>query len=91
MISLKGNQGNLHQDIKVDWAERIEFKDIKFDYCETLEKGHGIEQRRCWVTEEIEWLEKRADWQNLKSVVTKPSEKSSAAKKRLKGGISSAV
>ena len=72
VISLKGNQGNLHQDIKdyLDWAERIEFKDIKFDYCETLEKGHGrIEQRRCWVTEEIEWLEKRADWQNLKSVV----------------------
>ncbi len=38
VISLKGNQGNLHQDIKdyLDWAERIEFKDIKYDYYETL-------------------------------------------------------
>lgn len=72
VISLKGNQGNLHQDIKdyLDWAERIKFKEIKYDYCETLEKGHGrIEERRCWVTEEIGWLEGKNDWKNLKSVV----------------------
>lgn len=72
VISLKGNQGVLHQEIKdyLDWAERIKFKDVGFDYYETLEKGHGrIEQRRCWVTEKIDWLEKREDWQNLKSVV----------------------
>jgi len=36
----------------------------------TLEKGHGrIEQRRWWVTEEINWLEGKEDWKNLKSVV----------------------
>ncbi len=51
VISLKGNQGNLHKDIKdyLDWAERIGFKEIKYDYCRTLEKGHGrIEERRCF-------------------------------------------
>ena len=72
VISLKGNQGNLHQAIKnyLDWAERIKFKDILYDYCETLEKDHGrIETRRCWVTEEIQWLEQKKDWKNLKSVV----------------------
>ncbi len=72
VISLKGNQGNLHQEIKhyLDWAERIKFKEIKYDYCQTLEKGHGrIEERRCWVTEEIGWLEGKEDWKNLKSVV----------------------
>ena len=72
VISLKGNQGNLHQDIKeyLDWAERIKFKEISYDYCETLEKGHGrIEERRCWITEEIGWLESKAAWKNLKSVV----------------------
>ena len=54
----------------LDWAERIKFKDIKYDYCETLEKDHGrIEARRCWVTEEIGWLEQKEDWKNLKSVV----------------------
>ena len=72
VISLKGNQGNLHREIKdyLDWAERIGFKEIKYDYVETLEKGHGrIEQRRCWVTEEIDWLPEKEKWKNLKSVV----------------------
>jgi predicted transposase YbfD/YdcC len=72
VISLKGNQGDLHEDVRdyLDWAEREKFKDIENDYCETLEKDHGrIEQRRCWVTEEIDWLEQKDDWQNLKSVI----------------------
>jgi len=72
VISLKGNQGNLYQDIKdyLHWAERIGFKEIPYDYCSTLEKDHGrIEERRCWVTEEIAWLEQKDEWKNLKSVV----------------------
>jgi len=72
VISLKGNQGILHHDIKdyLDWAERIGFKEISHDYCETLGKDHGrIETRRCWVTEEIDWLEQKAEWKNLKSVI----------------------
>lgn len=72
VISLKGNQGTLHQKIKdyLDWAERIGFKDIKYEYHETLEKDHGrIETRRCFVTEEIDWLEDKEQWKNLKSVV----------------------
>ena len=72
VISLKGNQGNLHTEIKdyLDWAERIGFKEISYDYCETLEKDHGrIEERRCWVREEIGWLEQKEEWKNLKSVV----------------------
>ncbi len=35
-----------------------------------MEKDHGrIEERRCWVTEEIGWLEHKEDWKNLKSVI----------------------
>lgn len=72
VISLKGNHGTLHQEIRdyLDWAERTGFKDIKYEYNETLEKDHGrIETRRCFVTEEIDWLENKADWKSLKSVV----------------------
>lgn len=71
-ISLKGNQGNLHLAVKdyFTWAEKINFREIEFDYCETVEKGHGrIEMRRCWATEEIDWLEQKADWAGLKSIV----------------------
>ncbi len=72
VISLKGNQGSLHQEVKdyLDWAERIGFTEIGYDYCETIEKDHGrIEERRCWVTEEISWLEQKDEWKNLNSVV----------------------
>lgn len=72
VISLKGNQGNLHREVKdyLDWAERIGFTEISYDYCETIEKDHGrIEERRCWVTEEIHWLEQKDEWKNLKSVI----------------------
>ena len=72
VISLKGNQGRLHTDVKeyLDWAERIKFKEINYNYYETVEKGHGrIEERRCWVTEEIGWLEQKSEWAKLKSVI----------------------
>jgi len=72
VISLKGNQGNLYEDVKdyLDWAKREEFKGIEFDWCSSLEKDHGrIEERRCYVTEEIEWLEQKDDWANLKSII----------------------
>jgi len=71
-ISLKGNQGNLHKDVAdyFTWAQRIKFREIEFDYCETVEKGHGrIETRRCWVTEDLDWLAEKADWAGLRSIV----------------------
>lgn len=72
VISLKGNQGTLDTEVKdyLDWAERIGFTQISYDYCETIEKDHGrIEERRCWVTEEIGWLEQKQEWKNLNSVI----------------------
>ena len=44
---------------------------VKYDCFETeLEKDHGrIEQRRCWITEEIDWLEQKEDWKNLRSAL----------------------
>jgi len=78
VISLKGNQGTLHREVKeyLDWGERIGFSEIAVDYAETLEKGHGrIERRRCWVSEEINWLSESADWKKLKSVVMVESER----------------
>jgi predicted transposase YbfD/YdcC len=60
VISLKGNQGNLHKAVAdyFGWAEKIKFRGIKVDYCQTVEKEHGrIETRRCFVTEDVDWLE----------------------------------
>ena len=83
VISLKGNQENLHKDIKdyMDWAERTGFKEIKYDYYATVEKDHGrIEERRCWVTEEIEWLEGKQAWKKLQSMIMVESIREVAGK-----------
>lgn len=73
VIALKENQGTLHWQVKeyLDWAQRKGFEEIEHDYYESeLEKDHGrIEQRRCWVTEELEWLKEKEDWKNLRSIV----------------------
>jgi predicted transposase YbfD/YdcC len=65
VLSLKGNQGTLHEEVAqyFAWAEKIEFKDLEYDSCATLEKDHGrIEGRRCWVTEDTDWFTEKAEW-----------------------------
>jgi len=78
MLSLKGNQGTLHKDVAdyFEWAEKINFKSISYSFTESLEKDHGrIEQRRCWTTEDIEWLVQKESWAGLKSIVMVESQR----------------
>jgi predicted transposase YbfD/YdcC len=78
VIALKGNQGTLHKEIKEywDWAAHLNFKDIAYDTCVTWEKDHGrIEERRCWVTPDIAWLEEKEAWANLQSVIMVEAER----------------
>ena len=44
--------------------------DKVFDYAESSNKGHGrIENRKAWVTNQIEWLQERhPDWVDLHSI-----------------------
>lgn len=72
LLSLKGNQGTLHRDVAdyFAWAEKIKFKGLDHRFTATIEKDHGrIEQRRCWVTEDVEWLRQKESWVGLKSIV----------------------
>ncbi len=72
VLALKGNQGTLHEDVEnyFGWAEKRGFKEIAYTFHETLEKDHGrIEERRCWATSDVEWLEPKAQWQGLQSIV----------------------
>lgn len=83
VISLKGNQGNLHKAVEdyFVWAAKIKFRALEFDYCETVEKGHGrIEVRRCWVTEDVDWLAENKDWAGLKSIVMVEAEREVSGK-----------
>ena len=78
VISLKGNQGNLHQEVKqyFEWTTQCPSQAVQMDVCETVEKGHGrIETRRCQVTEDINWLVQKEDWVGLKSIVMVEAER----------------
>ena len=71
VLSLKGNQGNLHEDVEqlFDWACKTNFKDIEHEAHQTIEKGHGrIEIRRYWLLGNVEHLEDAQLWAGLKRV-----------------------
>jgi predicted transposase YbfD/YdcC len=72
VLALKGNHGNLHQEIKdyFYWADRQKAGEIEFDEYRAIEKGHGrIEERRVVVTQDIDWVTEKDEWQGLRSIV----------------------
>jgi predicted transposase YbfD/YdcC len=72
IFSLKGNQGTLHDDVKLFVAEQQarDYKDTKISRHETVDGDHGrIETRRYTVIHDVAWLQKRHDWPGLRSVI----------------------
>lgn len=59
VLALKGNQGNLFEDVQQIFksAQSQDFKDIDYGFHETLDMGHGrIEKHRCWSLGQVDWL-----------------------------------
>ena len=72
ILALKGNQGTLHEDVKLFGAEQIErrFADCRHDSDLSVDGDHGrIETRRVHVLSDIGWLAERHDWPGLNSIV----------------------
>jgi predicted transposase YbfD/YdcC len=71
VISLKGNQGSLHDGVRALFSEARDerFETLPHVYTETVEKGHGrIERRRYWLTYRLDSLRGREEWCGLTSV-----------------------
>jgi len=71
VLSLKGNQGNLHEDVEqlFNWAHKTDFKEIEHEAHQTIDKGHGrLEIRRYWLLDKVEYLEDAQRWEGLKGV-----------------------
>lgn len=74
VLSVKENQGHLHEDISVLFAvdQAHDFKYASYEYAKTTNKGHGrIEIRECWSTSKTEHLNLIRDtqnWVSLKSI-----------------------
>jgi predicted transposase YbfD/YdcC len=66
VISLKGNQGKLHDAVIASFRE----KKNDFESCETLEKSHGrIETRRYFINTNVErLLQEHKGWPGIKAV-----------------------
>lgn len=79
IFSLKGNHSNLSDDVK------LYLQDImpnKKNYHEDFDKGHGrIETRKCWVSNNTQWLRKRhPNWRSIKSIACIESTRESKGK-----------
>jgi predicted transposase YbfD/YdcC len=72
IFALKGNQGTLHDDVKLFVTEQKakNFVDAKLSRFETVDGDHGrIETRRYMVIHDVQWLWRRHDWPGLQSVI----------------------
>lgn len=73
VLSLKGNQTRLHEDIRLFFADARAhaFQGLPHTTAETVDGDHGrIEVRRAWATEDLAWLAGRHRWPGLRSVVS---------------------
>lgn len=79
VLALKGNQTQLHADVKLFFEEarqqdfycKDERRRIAYRYQETMEKDHGrMETRRCWVVSgaHLDWLTQKSEWAGLSSI-----------------------
>lgn len=78
VLSLKGNQGNLHEDVEqlFIWARKTNFKGIPHEAYKTIDKNHGrIEIRRFWLLASVEHLIDAKHWKGLKRVGLVESER----------------
>ena len=71
VLALKGNQGNLFDDVKqiFEQAQAQDFQGIEHDFYQTIDAGHGrIEKRRCWSLGQVEYLIDAEQWSQFTSI-----------------------
>ena len=70
-LGLKVNQETLHEAVE-DFsavAKAADFKSVKYDYAEELDKGHGrLEVCRYWICEDLATLPNPERWKGLRSI-----------------------
>ena len=78
VLALKGNQGNLFEDVQqiFEQAQAQDFQGIEYDFHQTIDGGHGrIEKRRCWTLGQVEYLIDSEHWSQFTSIAMVESER----------------
>jgi predicted transposase YbfD/YdcC len=70
IFCLKGNQGTLHEDIKLYFSDQA-LVNKSANHCDDYDKGHGrIEHRKCSIVSDVDWLKERhTEWGSIKSII----------------------
>ena len=71
VLALKANHHNLYEEVKEYFMDTELQKKVQDSggYKKTTEKAHGqLETREYYQTNDIQWIEKRTDWQGLKTI-----------------------
>lgn len=74
VLALKGNQGQVHQDVQAwfAWAQQTQFKNMPPSVWTTTNKAHGrLEIRRCWALSDppaFEVIRHHDGWAGLQSI-----------------------
>ena len=71
VLSVKGNQQTMLEDIRAYFEEglKTDFKDMAYESCMTIEKGHGrIEKREYILCNDIDWIDWRKAWKKLSGI-----------------------
>ena len=79
VLAVKGNQPTLLDDLRkyFEWALTDPFQQTQYTKSETVDGDHGrIEVRRCYATDDCEWLRRKVEWQGLRSIAMVESERS---------------
>ena len=71
ILGLKGNQGNLHSDVKTFIDDQLDEKITDKSHQEklTVDANHGrVEERKFHLFTDIDWLEQKPDWAGLTGI-----------------------
>jgi predicted transposase YbfD/YdcC len=60
-----------------DWALRDSAKQTSYTTAATVDGDHGrVEVRRCYATDDIEWLRRKGEWKGIRSIAMVESQRS---------------
>ena len=83
VLALKGNQGNLHDEVRrtIEEAEETAFADVKCEFHKTYETGHGRVETRRYMLMDAEDMCESVKWANLNSIGVVQAEREVGGKK----------
>jgi len=73
-LALKENQENLYENVKDSFAlaQKDHFRDIKYQFHETIDKDHGRQEiRKHWIIDDLEqlnYLDQEGKWKGLQAI-----------------------